>query len=93
MSDVEPERTGAPSVALEPLRALDPRELGGWRILGRLGAGGMGVAFLAERDGQWAVVKMVRSDLAEDRHQRARYRQLGMALSRHHMASPTHLAH
>jgi len=41
-------------------------------MLGRLGTGGMGVAFLAERDGQWAVVKMIRTDLAEDRHHRAR---------------------
>lgn len=41
-------------------------------MLGRLGTGGMGVAFLAERGGQWAVVKMIRTDLAEDRHHRAR---------------------
>lgn len=61
-----------PVLSMEPLRPKDPREVGDWRLLGRLGAGGMGVAFLAERDGLWAVVKMIRSDLAEDRHHRAR---------------------
>ena len=61
-----------PPTPLQPLRALDPKQLGDWTILGRLGTGGMGVAFLAEKDGQWAVVKMVRSDIAEDRHHRAR---------------------
>ena len=61
-----------PAVPLEPLRDRDPRELGPFRLLGRLGAGGMGVAFLAEGGGQWAVVKMVRSELAEDRSFRAR---------------------
>lgn len=61
-----------PPTPLQPLRALDPKQLGDWTILGRLGTGGMGVAFLAERDEQWAVVKMVRSDIAEDRHHRAR---------------------
>lgn len=72
MTDEVEGGASAPAVPLEPLRALDPRELGGWRMLGRLGTGGMGVAFLAERDGQWAVVKMIRTDLAEDRHHRAR---------------------
>lgn len=61
-----------PPTPLQPLRALDPKQLGAWKILGRLGTGGMGVAFLAEREGRWAVVKMVRSDIAEDRHHRAR---------------------
>ena len=61
-----------PAVPLEPLRDRDPRELGSFRLLGRLGAGGMGVAFLAEGKGQWAVVKMIRSELADDRSYRAR---------------------
>ncbi|MFY9326004.1 MAG: protein kinase [Candidatus Nanopelagicales bacterium] len=52
---------------IDALRPTDPRELGDFRILGRLGSGGMGIAFLAERDGAWCVVKMFRSELSEDR--------------------------
>jgi serine/threonine protein kinase len=61
-----------PAVPLEPLRERDPRELGGFRMLGRLGFGGMGVAYLAESAGKWAVVKVVRSDLADSSTFRAR---------------------
>ena len=61
-----------PPVPLEPLRVLDPRQLGRYRLLGRLGTGGMGVAFLTEGDGDWAVVKMIRSDITDDRAYRAR---------------------
>jgi serine/threonine protein kinase len=61
-----------PAVPLEPLRDRDPHELGGFRLLGRLGYGGMGVAYLAERQGQWAVVKVVRSDLSDSSTFRAR---------------------
>ena len=61
-----------PSVPLEPLRDRDPRSLGSFRLLGRLGAGGMGVAFLSESGGDWSVVKMVRGEIAEDRSHRAR---------------------
>ena len=66
------ERRALPSVPLEPLLDRDPRELGVFRLLGRLGAGGMGVAYLADGLGQWAVVKVVRSELADDPAFRAR---------------------
>lgn len=72
MSDDADTAPGLPPVPLDPLRALDPRQLGQYRLLGRLGSGGMGVAFLTEGDGRWAVVKMIRSDLSEDRAYRAR---------------------
>ena len=50
-----------PSVHLDPLLDRDPREVGPFRLLGRLGAGGMGLAFWADGLGQWAVVKCLRS--------------------------------
>jgi serine/threonine protein kinase len=60
------------AVPMEPLRDRDPRELGGFRMLGRLGYGGMGVAYLAQGSGDWAVVKVVRSDLSDSSTFRAR---------------------
>src|SRR3712207_3078531 len=57
------------------LRRTDPRALGGCTLLGRLGAGGMGVVFLA-RDpaGCLVAVKMVHAELADDEEFRARFR-------------------
>jgi serine/threonine protein kinase len=69
-------------VALTPLRSGDPADIAGYHLLGRLGAGGMGVVYLGERPGAaagdppWQVaVKVVRSELAEDEGFRARFRR------------------
>ena len=61
-----------PAVPLERLEADDPRELGDYRLLGRLGSGGMGVAFLAEGPEGWAVVKTMWPQLRADPAFRAR---------------------
>ena len=43
-----------------PLRENDPREVGGYRLLGRLGEGGQGVVFLAlSSTGTRAAVKLL----------------------------------
>ena len=43
-----------------PLRESDPREVGGYRLLGRLGEGGQGVVFLAlSPTGVRAAVKLL----------------------------------
>jgi len=54
--------TGSPSVAGLPL-------IGGYRVLGRLGLGGMATAFRAEqtRDGQAVVLKIPHEHLLDDR--------------------------
>ncbi|MDJ1132775.1 serine/threonine-protein kinase [Streptomyces iconiensis] len=59
---------------MEPLRATDPRQIGEYRLLGRLGAGGMGSVYLAQSPrGRTVAVKLVRSDLAERTDFRRRF--------------------
>ncbi|MER5767820.1 bifunctional serine/threonine-protein kinase/ABC transporter substrate-binding protein [Streptomyces sp. NPDC001985] len=62
--------------ALEPLRTHDPSAIAGYRLLGRLGAGGMGVVYLGRTDaGELAAVKVTLSGQAEDPDFRARFRR------------------
>ncbi|MGW2619398.1 protein kinase domain-containing protein [Streptomyces sp. NPDC001500] len=54
----------------------DPRSLGGYRIVDRLGAGGMGVVYRGRsRSGREVAVKVVHAQYAEDTVFRARFRQ------------------
>ena len=58
------------------LRAGDPRQVGPYQLLGRLGCGGMGSVFLGRPDtGSLAAVKVIRADLAGDPGFRARFDQ------------------
>jgi eukaryotic-like serine/threonine-protein kinase len=60
---------------VQPLQAEDPDVLGAYRLLARLGAGGMGRVYLARSPGGRAVaVKVVRPELAEDAEFRSRFR-------------------
>ncbi|MEU6390209.1 serine/threonine-protein kinase [Streptomyces sp. NPDC046939] len=61
---------------LEPLGAGDPQRIGAYRLLGRLGAGGMGQVYLARSErGRTVAVKLVREELAEQEEFRSRFRQ------------------
>jgi Protein kinase domain len=58
------------------LRAGDPRRVGPYQLLGRLGCGGMGSVFLGRPDaGSLVAVKVIRADLAGDPGFRARFGQ------------------
>ncbi|MFE9245504.1 protein kinase [Nocardiopsis sp. NPDC006938] len=57
-----------------PLRVGDPRELDGYRIIGRLGRGGMGTVYLAKDAADRTVaVKLIHPDLADDESFRLRF--------------------
>jgi eukaryotic-like serine/threonine-protein kinase len=61
---------------MDQLQAGDPDRLGSYRLLGRLGAGGMGVVYLAEDSaGAHVAIKLIRSELADDPEFRARFRR------------------
>ncbi|MFE8014610.1 bifunctional serine/threonine-protein kinase/ABC transporter substrate-binding protein [Streptomyces antibioticus] len=60
----------------EPLLATDPARIAGHRLLGRLGAGGMGVVYLARSPGGTLVaLKVIQAEYAEDGAFRERFRR------------------
>jgi hypothetical protein len=67
---------GKGGAAMEKLGPEDPQRIGGYRLLARLGAGGMGQVYLARSDrGRTVAVKLVRPELAAREEFRARFRQ------------------
>ena len=68
--------------ALLPVHRQDPRKIGLYRVVGRLGEGGMGVVYAATHAGTRAAVKLIRSEYAADVHFRERFRREVALLSR-----------
>lgn len=65
-----------PTRPIAPLRPADPRQLGDYRLTGRIGRGGMGTVYLAENAaGDRAAVKVINPELADDESFRQRFRQ------------------
>src|SRR5690606_17440023 len=63
-----------PGVPVHPLMPADPEAIGPYRLLARLGEGGMGRVYLGiSRSGRLLAVKAVRSELAADPDFRTRF--------------------
>ncbi|MFF1739550.1 protein kinase domain-containing protein [Streptomyces mirabilis] len=61
---------------MTPLSTGDPESIGGYTLLGRLGAGGMGVVYLGvSASGRQVAVKLVRGPYAQEEEFRTRFRQ------------------
>jgi outer membrane protein assembly factor BamB len=61
---------------MKPLRPEDPEQLGPYRLVARLGAGGMGRVYLATSPaGGTVAVKVIRPEMAEDKNFRIRFRR------------------
>jgi serine/threonine protein kinase len=59
---------------VDQLTQHDPRRIGPFEVLGRLGAGGMGLVYLARSaSGRRVAIKTVRTELAEDQLFRVRF--------------------
>ncbi|MGV9697146.1 protein kinase domain-containing protein [Streptomyces sp. NPDC003470] len=64
------------SEVFQPLRAGDPSVVAGYRLVARLGAGGMGRVYLSHTQGGRPVaIKVVRPELADDPAFRRRFRR------------------
>ncbi|MGW2311011.1 protein kinase domain-containing protein [Actinomadura luteofluorescens] len=66
-----------------PLRATDPREIGGFRLTARIGEGAQGIVFLGESGtGQRVAVKLLHADFGRDERARTLFdRELAAARS------------
>ncbi|MGW6423323.1 protein kinase domain-containing protein [Nocardia sp. NPDC055053] len=61
---------------MQPLGSDDPRQIGAYRLLGVLGAGGMGKVYLGRNaGGRTVAVKVIRPDLLGDAEFRVRFRR------------------
>ncbi len=67
--------SGGETPRVSGLRAADPRQLGSYEIVGRLGEGGMGSVYLANSsDGRAVALKVIRGELAHNAEFRRRFR-------------------
>jgi serine/threonine protein kinase len=66
---------------MEPLQPQDPKRLGGWTLTGRLGEGGMGVVYMANKAGKTVALKVISSGDLNNPQVRSRFTQEIQSLS------------
>jgi serine/threonine protein kinase len=65
---------------VEPLRRWDPEQVGGYVLIGRLGAGAMGQVYLGRSPaGRLVAVKTIKAELAEEPVRVHEHRPAGLA--------------
>ncbi|MFD0268608.1 hypothetical protein ACFVGY_18850 [Streptomyces sp. NPDC127106] len=69
--------------AIAPLPSSAPAQLGGYRILGVLGSGGMGTVYLARRGRHPVALKTIRPELLRDTELRERIAREATAAETH----------
>lgn len=60
---------------MKPLTPRDPREIGGYLLVARLGSGGMGDVYVASKDGENVALKVIRDAFADDPAHIARFQR------------------
>lgn len=60
---------------MEPLKSKDPKSVGQWTLIARLGAGGMGVVYLATKGTQNAALKVIHGHLIDDENWLIRFQR------------------
>lgn len=66
---------------MEPLLPNDPKRLGGWTLTGRLGEGGMGVVYMANKAGKTVALKVISSGELNNPRVKSRFVQEVQSLS------------
>lgn len=60
---------------MKPLTRRDPREIGGYLLVARLGSGGMGDVYVASKDGENVALKVIRDAFVDDPAYIARFQR------------------
>ena len=50
----------------DQLLATDPKSIGGWTLLGRIGKGGFGTIFVGEKHSEKAAIKIISKEYIND---------------------------
>ncbi|MFD7319631.1 serine/threonine-protein kinase [Streptomyces sp. NPDC059875] len=79
----DPGAGAVPHIAHRPLNAGEPRTIGGYQLLGRIGAGGMGTVYLARREGAATQValKTINPELLDNEELLRRFQREAEVLS------------